>query len=81
VGLVYFGLGDSEQGLPGYLLDYYAPMGTEVAEMIAGSALRSAEAVKGALHAYEEAGVDELILDPTLSDPDQVDLLAAAAFS
>jgi hypothetical protein len=37
--------------------------------------------VKGALHAYEEAGVDELILDPTLSDPDQVDLLAAAAFS
>jgi hypothetical protein len=37
--------------------------------------------VQSALQAYEEAGVDELILDPTLSRPDQVDLLAEVALA
>lgn len=76
VGLVYFSLGDTEAESRRYLLDYYTFMGAETSEMIAGSALRSAEAIRGALQAYEDAGLDELILDPTVSDPDQVDLLA-----
>ena len=79
VALVYFGLGDTLEESRGYLLDYYAPMGSEVAEMIAGSALRSEEAVRGPKEAYAAAGVDELILDPTVADPGQVDELAAAA--
>jgi hypothetical protein len=29
--------------------------------------------------AFEEAGVDELILDPSVGDPAQVDLLAEVA--
>jgi hypothetical protein len=49
--------------------------------MIADSGLRSADAIKAALQAYREAGVDELILDPTVSDPGQVDLLAEAALT
>jgi hypothetical protein len=60
--------------------DYYSPMGDEVAAMIAGSALRSPEAIKGAIEAYAAAGVDELILDPSIGDPAQVDLLAEVAF-
>jgi hypothetical protein len=48
--------------------------------MIAGSALRSEAAVAGAVEAYADAGVDELILDPTVSDPGQVDLLAKVVF-
>jgi hypothetical protein len=47
--------------------------------MIAGSALRSAEAIKGAIDAYAAAGVDELILDPTVPDPGQVEALAEVA--
>ena len=76
VGLVYFSLGDTEAASRGSLLDYYEPMGPEMAEMIAGSALRSPEAIREAVQAYEEVGLDELILDPTVSDPGQVDLLA-----
>ena len=79
--LVYFGLGDTDEESRGYLRDYYAAMGPEVADMIADSALRSADAVRAALPAYREAGVDELILDPTVSDPGQVDLLAEAALT
>lgn len=79
VALVYFGLGGTEQRSREYLLDYYGPMGTDIAEMIAGSALRSSEAIAGAVQAFADAGVDELMLDPTVSDPEQVDLLADAA--
>lgn len=79
VALVYFGLGGTEQRSREYLLDYYGPKGSDIAEMIAGSALRSPDAVAGAVQAFADAGVDELMLDPTVSDPEQVDLLADAA--
>ena len=76
--LVYFGLGDDERS-HGNLRDYYIPMGPDTADLIAGSALRTPDAIQGAVAAYAEAGVDELILDPTLSDPDQVKKLAEVA--
>ena len=60
-------------------MDYYEPMGSEVAQMIAGSALRTPEAIKGATAAMADVGVDELILVPSVSDPDQVDRLADVA--
>jgi len=77
--LNYFGLGDTEDRSRGYLLDYYGFLGPDVAEMIAGGAHRSPEAVRDVVAAFAEAGVDELILDPTVGDPAQVDLLAEAA--
>jgi alkanesulfonate monooxygenase SsuD/methylene tetrahydromethanopterin reductase-like flavin-dependent oxidoreductase (luciferase family) len=79
VALNYFSLGDTEDRSRGYLLDYYGFGGPEFAEMVAGGAHRSAEAVRDVVAAFAEAGVDELILDPTVGDPEQVDLLADAA--
>ena len=79
--LAYFSLADTEEDSRRYLLDYYAPMGGDMAEMIAGSLLRSPEAITDALDAYAQAGVDELVLDPTVSDPAQVDRLAEVVFS
>ena len=79
VALNYFGLGDTEEQSRGYLLDYYGFLGPDFAEMIAGGAHRSADAVREVVAAFAEAGVDELILDPTVGDPAQVDLLAEAA--
>jgi alkanesulfonate monooxygenase SsuD/methylene tetrahydromethanopterin reductase-like flavin-dependent oxidoreductase (luciferase family) len=79
-GLAYFSLGDgAEQNAQAYLTDYYAWLGEEVAGYIAGSAAKDAETVKQYLAAFEDAGCDELILFPSSSDPDQVDLLADAA--
>jgi alkanesulfonate monooxygenase SsuD/methylene tetrahydromethanopterin reductase-like flavin-dependent oxidoreductase (luciferase family) len=80
VALAYFGLGDVEEEAKSSVMDYYSPMGAEIASMIAGSVLRSPDAVRGAIAAYEEAGVDELLLDATVSDPGQVDQLAEAVF-
>jgi alkanesulfonate monooxygenase SsuD/methylene tetrahydromethanopterin reductase-like flavin-dependent oxidoreductase (luciferase family) len=79
VALNYFGLGGTEEQSRRYLLDYYGFLGPDFAEMIAGGAHRSADAVREVVAAFAEAGVDELILDPTVGDPAQVDLLAEAA--
>jgi hypothetical protein len=38
-------------------------------------------AIREALAAYEAVGVDEFILDPTVADPDQVDLLAEIVYN
>jgi hypothetical protein len=46
--------------------------------MIADSVLRDAESVAGTVDAFAQVGFDELILDPTIADPGQVDLLAEA---
>jgi alkanesulfonate monooxygenase SsuD/methylene tetrahydromethanopterin reductase-like flavin-dependent oxidoreductase (luciferase family) len=80
IALTYFSLGDAGEASKRYLLDYYAPMGDATAAMIAGNALRSRDAIAGAVEAYAAVGVGELILDPTVADPEQVDLLADVVF-
>jgi alkanesulfonate monooxygenase SsuD/methylene tetrahydromethanopterin reductase-like flavin-dependent oxidoreductase (luciferase family) len=79
VALNYFSLGDTEEQSRTYLLDYYGILGRETAEMIASGAHRSPRAIKDVISAFTDAGVDELILDPTVGDPAQVDLLAEVA--
>jgi alkanesulfonate monooxygenase SsuD/methylene tetrahydromethanopterin reductase-like flavin-dependent oxidoreductase (luciferase family) len=79
MALAYFSLGDeAEKDAERGLGHYYAWLGEEIAAMIAGGAAKSVESVREQLAAYEEAGCDELILFPSSSDPDQVDLLADA---
>ena len=78
LALAYFSIGDDvENASYGYLRHYYGFAG-DYAEMIAGGALRGADTIRGALQAYEDAGVDELILDPTVADLSQVERLADA---
>jgi alkanesulfonate monooxygenase SsuD/methylene tetrahydromethanopterin reductase-like flavin-dependent oxidoreductase (luciferase family) len=74
--LTYFSLGDdAEAASYRYLRHYYRFLG-DYTERIAGSALRSAEAIRNAIAAYDDAGVDDVILDPTVADLAQVDRLA-----
>jgi len=79
-GLAYFSMGESAEAQASrYLGDYYAWLGEDLSAMIADSAAKDAETVSGYLSAYEAAGCDELFFFPSSSDPEQVDLLAAAA--
>ena len=75
-GQGYFALGDAERGND-YLLDYYAFTGP-FAERIAAANLTSARAVKDFVRGYEEAGCDELVLFPTVSDLGQLERLQEA---
>ncbi len=75
--LAYFSLGDdaTDDSLA-YLRDYYGFLG-DFTETVAQGALRSEDAVRGAVKAFEAVGVTELYFDPTTASLDQVDRLAA----
>ncbi len=80
MALAYFSLGDgAERNAEGYLRDYYAFLGEDLSGMIAGSAAKDADTVKGYIAAFERAGCDELVVFPCSSDPGQVAMLADAA--
>jgi alkanesulfonate monooxygenase SsuD/methylene tetrahydromethanopterin reductase-like flavin-dependent oxidoreductase (luciferase family) len=80
MALAYYSLGDrAEEEARAYLTDYYAWLGEEIAEFLVAAAAKDPETVKQYIATYEAAGCDELILFPSSSDPDQVDLLADAA--
>jgi alkanesulfonate monooxygenase SsuD/methylene tetrahydromethanopterin reductase-like flavin-dependent oxidoreductase (luciferase family) len=77
--LAYFARGyGARPAADGYLNDYYAWLGPEVAGAIAGSAATDAETVRGYVDAFAAAGCDELIMIPCDAHPEQVDLLAEA---
>jgi alkanesulfonate monooxygenase SsuD/methylene tetrahydromethanopterin reductase-like flavin-dependent oxidoreductase (luciferase family) len=73
-GQGYFALGDADPGAA-YLRDYYAFTGP-FAEKVAAANLTSGRAVKDFVRGYEDAGCDQLVLLPTVSDPAQLDRLA-----
>jgi alkanesulfonate monooxygenase SsuD/methylene tetrahydromethanopterin reductase-like flavin-dependent oxidoreductase (luciferase family) len=80
MALAYFSLGEGgERDAQSYLGHYYAALGDEMANQIVASAAKDEETVRGYLQAFTEAGCDELLLFPCSPDPEQVDLLAAAA--
>jgi alkanesulfonate monooxygenase SsuD/methylene tetrahydromethanopterin reductase-like flavin-dependent oxidoreductase (luciferase family) len=73
-GQAYFSLGDADAGAA-YLRDYYAFTGP-FAEKVVAQNLTTALAVKEMIRGYAEAGCDELVLLPTVSDLSQIDKLA-----
>ena len=62
-----------------YLRHYYGIFG-DFAEIVASNALRSADAIRGAIAAFADAGVDQIIFDPTVAELDQIDRLADVVF-
>ena len=64
--LTYFGLGD-EQRSRATLQNYYGFL-TDYVSFIVEGALRTEQAVKDAVKAFEDAGVTELIFDPTVPE-------------
>ncbi|HLH60258.1 MAG TPA: LLM class flavin-dependent oxidoreductase [Ktedonobacteraceae bacterium] len=73
----YFALGDDEVIEKGrrYMRDYYAFTGP-FAERIAAGLLTTPQAIAQFIRGYEDAGCDELVLFPTVSDLAQLDRLA-----
>jgi alkanesulfonate monooxygenase SsuD/methylene tetrahydromethanopterin reductase-like flavin-dependent oxidoreductase (luciferase family) len=76
-GQGYYALGGAEEEGRRYLLDYYAFTGA-FAQRIADGLLTTPLAVREFVQGYADAGCDHLVLLPTVSDPEQVDLLAEA---
>ena len=78
VALSYFSLGaGTEVASRKYITDYYAFLG-DFGKQLADWVPRSPEALRETVQAFEQGGMDELILDPTVADLEQIDLLAKA---
>ncbi len=79
MALAYYSLGgQAEENAQRYLKHYYGIMGEEVAGMIADSAATDEDTVRQYVEGFVDPGCDELILFPSSTDPEQVDLLARA---
>jgi len=74
VALSYFSVGEEERAKR-YITDYYAFLG-DFANQMANWIPKTPEAIRDTVQAFEDIGVDELVLDATVDDPDQVDKLA-----
>jgi alkanesulfonate monooxygenase SsuD/methylene tetrahydromethanopterin reductase-like flavin-dependent oxidoreductase (luciferase family) len=78
VALTYFSVGEgTEEASRDYLRFYYSHLGEWVERIVEG-AWRGQDAVREAVTRFQDAGVDELIFDPTVADLAQVDTLADA---
>jgi alkanesulfonate monooxygenase SsuD/methylene tetrahydromethanopterin reductase-like flavin-dependent oxidoreductase (luciferase family) len=78
VALNYFGLGpNAEEGVAAYLGNYYSFLGSWVSGMIATTP-HTPQMLRDIAKQYEDAGLDELLFDPTIASIEQVDLLAEA---
>jgi alkanesulfonate monooxygenase SsuD/methylene tetrahydromethanopterin reductase-like flavin-dependent oxidoreductase (luciferase family) len=77
IALSYFSLGDDVvEESKNYILRYYAYMGENAKGFAEHGVPRDPQAIKETVSKFEDAGVDEFILDPTIADLRQVDLLA-----
>ncbi len=76
VAATYYGLGqDAAEKAAQYIRHYYSFIGP-MADRIASSAPSTPDAIKGAMSAFSDVGVDELIFWPTIADLNQVEMLA-----
>jgi len=74
VALAYYSIGEEEESTKN-LLDYYGYLG-DMAKGLAEFTPRTPDAIRERVKAFEQTGIDELILDPTVGDLEQVDRLA-----
>lgn len=79
VALAYYAFDDIDAGRAN-IADYYSGAGEYVVDLIAGNASHGAEGVKATIAAFEEIGADELIFNPAVSDPAEIDRLAEVVF-
>jgi alkanesulfonate monooxygenase SsuD/methylene tetrahydromethanopterin reductase-like flavin-dependent oxidoreductase (luciferase family) len=79
MALSYFSLdADPEAQVRKTIGDYYAFAG-DYRDAVVDAAVKSPDAIRERIAAFEEAGCDELVLFPASTDPDQVDALASVA--
>jgi alkanesulfonate monooxygenase SsuD/methylene tetrahydromethanopterin reductase-like flavin-dependent oxidoreductase (luciferase family) len=75
VAIAYFALRDTEQGRSN-VWDYYSISGDEVARLITGAVAAGPGPVKDTVAAFADIGADELILNPTVGDLEEITRLA-----
>jgi alkanesulfonate monooxygenase SsuD/methylene tetrahydromethanopterin reductase-like flavin-dependent oxidoreductase (luciferase family) len=77
VAVNYFAFADGDQGRAN-VHDYYSFLGEDTANFIASAASVGPDAIKATVAAFAEIGTDELFLNPTIPNLDEISKLADA---
>jgi diaminopimelate decarboxylase len=72
-------LGDPVKGRAN-IRDYYAWIGAETAELVAGLVCGSADEVKAVIDSFAGIGADEIVFAPVTDDADEIKRLAEIDF-
>ncbi|HEX6448723.1 MAG TPA: hypothetical protein VF060_04600 [Trebonia sp.] len=75
IAIAYFALGGTGQGRAN-VRDYYSIAGDELAGHVSDGVAAGPAQVKETVAAFADVGADELILNPTVGDLDEIDRLA-----
>ncbi|MFD8810218.1 LLM class flavin-dependent oxidoreductase [Streptomyces sp. NPDC059627] len=75
VAIAYYAVADAERGRAN-VYDYYSTAGADVAGLITSTVSGGADAVKATVEEFEAIGADELILNPTNDDLDEIQRVA-----
>ncbi|MFG1603320.1 LLM class flavin-dependent oxidoreductase [Actinoplanes sp. NPDC049265] len=79
VGIAYVALGDPEKGKAN-VYDYYS-ISPQFLDIVMSSVSTSADQLRETVKAFAALGIDELILNPTTDDPDEVERFAEVVLS
>ncbi|GHJ36660.1 LLM class flavin-dependent oxidoreductase [Streptomyces sp. TS71-3] len=75
VAIAYYAVADVEGGRAN-VYDYYSTAGAEIAGLISSAASGGADAIRKTVGEFEALGADELILNPTGDDLDEIERVA-----
>jgi alkanesulfonate monooxygenase SsuD/methylene tetrahydromethanopterin reductase-like flavin-dependent oxidoreductase (luciferase family) len=79
VAIAYFVINDGAKGRAN-VHDYYSFLGDETAGFITSAVAVGPDGIKAAVKAFEEIGADDLLLNPTVDDLDEIGRLAELVF-
>lgn len=79
IAIAYFALGDPDKGHAN-VHDYYS-VSPQFVDIVTGSISKSAEQLRENVEAFAALGADELILNPTTDDPDEIERAADIVLS
>jgi hypothetical protein len=71
VAIAYYAVADIEGGRAN-VYDYYSTAGADAAGFIASAVSGGPDAIRATVKEFEEIGADELILNPTSDDLDEI---------
>jgi len=75
VALAYFTLGDAERGRSN-VWDFYSMLGEQFAGLVTGGIAIGPDAVRETVTAFAGLGATDLILNPAVGDPQEINRLA-----
>ena len=79
IAIAYFAVEDGDTGRAN-VRDYYSFLDTAYTELVVDNVAVGPDAIAATIKSFQDIGADELVFNPTTSDPDEIERLAELLF-